>query len=129
VLPVAFAFDKLMARRNELTPDDRPGFPLNEPAAMLREPTAEVLMDGYFDSRLYFHMPSHYVPNLHDQGALERLRRLHIVLAVGEHDPFLDNNLHLSRHLRDKDVGHEFYIWQGRAHRPQWWKEMVRVYL
>jgi esterase/lipase superfamily enzyme len=51
---------------------------------------------------------------------LERLRWLHIVLAVGQYDPFLDNNLHLSRHLRDKCVGHELYIWQGRAHRPQW---------
>src|SRR5262249_25562370 len=63
------------------------------------------LLDGYFDNRVYYHMPSHYIPNLYDPDTLERLRRLHIVLAVGESDPFFDNNLHLSQHLRQKGVG------------------------
>jgi esterase/lipase superfamily enzyme len=87
------------------------------------------LLDGYFDSRVYFHMPSHYVPNLHDHALMERLRRIHIVLAVGEADPFFENNRHLSDHLRAKGIGHEFYVWQGRAHCPARWKQMVSLYL
>jgi esterase/lipase superfamily enzyme len=87
------------------------------------------LLDGYFDGLVYFHMPSHYVPNLHEHSVLTRLRRVHIVLAVGEADPFLENNRHLSGHLHAKGINHELHVWQGRAHRPERWKQMVRMYL
>jgi esterase/lipase superfamily enzyme len=87
------------------------------------------LLDGYFDELVYFHMPCQYVPNLSDAPLLSALRRLHIVLVVGQNDPFLSNNLHLAEHLRHKEIGHELHVWDGRAHRPCRWKEMVRLYL
>jgi esterase/lipase superfamily enzyme len=87
------------------------------------------LLDGYFDTQVYYHMPSQYVPNMADPALLERLRRLHIVFAVGEADPFVENNRHLSNHLWAKGVGHEFFVWKGRAHRPERWKQMVAMYL
>lgn len=87
------------------------------------------LLGGYYDDTVYFHMPSHYVPNLTDSEPLESLRRLHICLVVGKDDPFRPNNEHLSGHLWAKGIGHEFHLWEGRAHRPQHWREMVRLYL
>jgi esterase/lipase superfamily enzyme len=87
------------------------------------------LLDGYFDEAVYFNMPSQYIPNLRDYDFLIRLRNLHIVLVVGQDDPFLPNNRHLSEHLRRQGVPHEFHVWDGRAHKPRHWREMVRIYL
>jgi esterase/lipase superfamily enzyme len=87
------------------------------------------LLDGYFDEMVYYHMPSHYIPNLSDPKLLARLRWMHIVLAVGRDDPFLANNCHLSEHLKQRGVPHEFHLWDGRAHKAPYWREMVRLYL
>jgi esterase/lipase superfamily enzyme len=87
------------------------------------------LLGGYHDELVYFHMPSQYVPNLTDPWVLEPLRRLHVVLAVGEHDPFLGSNVHLAGQLAGRGVRAELHRWQGRAHKPCAWREMVRLYL
>jgi esterase/lipase superfamily enzyme len=97
----------------------------------LTEPLADFrgLLDGYYDDDVYFHMPSHYIPNLECPDELEALRRLHICLVVGRDDPFLPNNECLSRHLWAKGIGHEFHLWEGRAHKAAYWREMLRLYL
>jgi esterase/lipase superfamily enzyme len=86
------------------------------------------LLDGYFDETVYYNMPSHYVPNLSDQGLLAQMRRLHIVLVVGRDDPFLPNNQHLSEHLNQRGIPHEFHVWDGRAHKAPYCPEMARLY-
>jgi esterase/lipase superfamily enzyme len=97
----------------------------------LCEPIADFrgLFDGWYDDTIYYHMPSHYLPNLADERMLAKLRRMHIVLVVGREDPFLGNNEHLSREMWRKGVGHELHLWDGRAHCPRRWCEMVRLYL
>jgi esterase/lipase superfamily enzyme len=87
------------------------------------------LLDGYFDETVYFHMPSHYIPNLSDPRLVAQMRRLHITLVVGRDDPFLANNCHLSEHLNQRGIPHEFHIWDGRAHKPYHWRKMARLYL
>jgi len=87
------------------------------------------LLDGYYDDEVYFHTPSHYIPNLSDWGTIEALRRLHICLIVGCDDPFRGNNEQLSGQLWSKGIAHEFHLWAGRAHRPFHWREMLRLYL
>jgi esterase/lipase superfamily enzyme len=87
------------------------------------------LFDDYFDETIYFNMPSQYIPNLQDERLLAQLRRLHIILAVGERDPFLDNNRHLSGQLWCKGAPHEFHVWTGKAHCPVSWRQMVSLYL
>ena len=57
------------------------------------------------------------------------MRRLDIVLAVGKEDPFLGNNLYLSRILDDKSVGHHLHFWDGRAHRAGAWRKMAALYV
>jgi esterase/lipase superfamily enzyme len=87
------------------------------------------LFSGHYDTEIYFHMPSHYIPNVSDPALLHDLRSLDIRLAVGGSDDFFDSNHHLSNVLWDKGVWHAFDVWPGKAHQPQYWREMVTRYL
>lgn len=87
------------------------------------------LFSGHYDQDVYFITPNHFLPNLHDPGYLEPIRRLDITLAVGEHDPFHDSNHVLSRALAEKGISHRFHIWPGEAHRARFWREMLPKYL
>ena len=84
---------------------------------------------GYYDQDVYFITPNHFLPNLHDPGFLDPLRRMDITLAVGEHDPFHESNRVLSQSLAEKGVSHRFAVWPGEAHRARYWREMVQQYL
>ncbi|WGD30641.1 alpha/beta hydrolase-fold protein [Ancylobacter sp. WKF20] len=87
------------------------------------------LFDGYYDDTIYFHTPLHFLPNLACPWRLESLRRLDIVMTIGDADPFLDNNLRLSRLLAEKGVDHRLHIWTGRAHRAGAWRQMAPLYV
>jgi esterase/lipase superfamily enzyme len=87
------------------------------------------LFDGYHNQEVYFNMPRQYVANMHEHTVLEDMRKLTIILTIGQTDPFLRNNQDISRLLWDKGIAHEFYIWDGYAHRPRYWKKMVQLYL
>jgi esterase/lipase superfamily enzyme len=95
----------------------------------LRVEAFDDLFDGYYDEEVYFHTPTHFLPNLADGDRLEALRRMDVVLTVGADDPFLDNNLHLSRLLNEKGVPHQLHIWEGRAHRAGAWRRMAALYV
>ena len=86
------------------------------------------LFDGYYDERIYFHTPSHYLPQLGDENILAHLRRMDIVLVIGDDDPFCDNTRALSQALWDKGIWHALHFWWGRAHRFRHWRQMARVY-
>ncbi|TWF51980.1 esterase family protein [Neorhizobium alkalisoli] len=87
------------------------------------------LLDGHHDDRVYFHMPSQFLPGLGDSWQLDRLRQMDIVLTIGREDPFLDNNLHLARVLSEKGVRHQLHLWEGRAHRAGVWRKMAALYI
>jgi esterase/lipase superfamily enzyme len=87
------------------------------------------LFDGHYDDSIYFHTPSHYLPNLTDPGHLEPLRRIEINLAVGRDDPVADNNRHLEWTLREKGARVTLHLWPGEAHKPRYWRQMVSHYL
>jgi len=87
------------------------------------------LFDGYYSDDIYFHTPTHFLPGLACEWRLEKLRQLDIVLTVGKDDPFLDNNLRLSRLLDEKSVRHRLHFWDGRAHRARAWREMAPLYV
>ena len=87
------------------------------------------LFDGYYDDNLYYHMPTHFLPRLDSNWHLDKLRRMDIVLTIGNEDPFLDNNRHLSGVLAQKGVGHQFHVWDGRAHRAGAWRKMAALYI
>lgn len=87
------------------------------------------LFDGHYDEDIYFNMPCHFVPNLSDNGTLELLRRMDIVLVVGEEDLFCENNHQLSRALWEKGIWNALHIWHGEAHKPRHWGKMASLYI
>ena len=87
------------------------------------------LFDGYYDDDIYFHTPSHFLPNLTDKNQLNLLRKMDITLVIGKQDPFLHNNRELSDVLNRKGIKHKFYEWEGRAHQGQSWRQMAGLYI
>lgn len=87
------------------------------------------LLAGYYDPTVYFHTPLHFLPQLHDEGALAELRAMHIVLTIGECDPFRGSTEHLSSLLGRKQIEHELHVWSGRAHSARAWRKMAALYV
>lgn len=87
------------------------------------------LFDGYFSDTIYYNMPTRFIAMLSDKRILRRLRKLEIILVIGQEDSFLENNKELSSALKNLKVAHDFFIWNEEAHRPRYWREMVKLYL
>lgn len=87
------------------------------------------LFDGHYDENIYYHTPTHFLPNLGCDWRLEHLRRMDIVLTIGGEDPFLGNNRHLSDILHSKGIRHNLHVWDGRAHRGYYWRRMAPLYI
>ncbi|MFZ4624706.1 MAG: esterase family protein [Rhodoferax sp.] len=87
------------------------------------------LLGGYYDDNVYFHTPSHFLANLNCDWRLAHLRRMDIVMVVGNEDPFLHNNRQLSDILHAKGVHNQLHVWDGRAHRGQYWRHMASLYV
>ena len=87
------------------------------------------LFDGYYDENVYFHTPSHFLPQLNCETRLQQLRKIDMVFAIGKQDPFLQNNHQLSESLWSKGIKHTLYEWDGRAHRGNSWRKMAALYL
>jgi esterase/lipase superfamily enzyme len=85
--------------------------------------------DGHRNDTIYFNNPCAYIPNEHDQGRLEALRRMDIILVIGRDDPLCLNNQHLSGYLWDKGIWHSLRIWDGWAHDWPWWQQMIWLYI
>lgn len=87
------------------------------------------LFSGFYNDDVYFNTPSHFLPNLEHSDRLNQLRKMDIVLTIGKEDPFLENNLHMSRTLNNKGIEHRLHLWEGRAHRGYYWRRMAELYL
>lgn len=95
----------------------------------LRVESFDDLFEGHYDEEIFYRTPSHFLPGLADDGVLQHMRRREIVLTIGREDPFLDNNLALSRLLAAKNIGHQLHVWDGRAHRASAWRKMAALYV
>ena len=87
------------------------------------------LFDDYYAELVYFHTPSHFIPQLGDLCVLNQLRQMEIIFAIGAADPFVENNRALSYALWNKGIWNALYTWDGEAHRPRYWRRMVQFYL
>ncbi|MBS3963520.1 MAG: esterase family protein [Methylomonas sp.] len=87
------------------------------------------LFDGHYDDDIYFHTPSHFLPNMPEGRLLDGIRAMDITLAIGRDDPFLQNNRDLSRILHKKGAHAKLYEWDGRAHQGHYWRRMAPLYL
>ncbi len=87
------------------------------------------LLDGFYNEDVYFHTPNHFLPNLDCNLHLNHLRKIDIILTIGNEDPFLQNNKHLSSILRQKGINHQLIVWDGRAHSASYWRHMAAIYI
>jgi esterase/lipase superfamily enzyme len=87
------------------------------------------LFDGYHNQNIYFNIPHQFVANLHDDHILNAIRNMEIILAIGQTDPFLQNNQEFSELLWSKGIHNQLHIWDNYAHRARYWRQMVQLYL
>ncbi|WP_242691778.1 esterase family protein [Desertivirga arenae] len=86
------------------------------------------LFEGYWDESIYFNMPSQYLANLSDSKWISQLQHMEIILAMGKEDLFMENNLLLSSLLAERQINHSLYLWEGEAHKPWYWRQMLSIY-
>lgn len=87
------------------------------------------LFSGFYSEDIYFHTPTHFLPNLSCAQLLAQLKRVEIILTIGQEDPFLHNNQELSAILSAKGIFHQLIVWDGRAHSGRYWRKMAKLYL
>jgi esterase/lipase superfamily enzyme len=86
-------------------------------------------LGGYRDDNVYYNCPCLYLPNETNPGRLEQLRRLDIVIAVGQNDPNIANNRWFSEVLWGKSIWHALRLWDGWSHDWPYWQQMIRLYI
>jgi esterase/lipase superfamily enzyme len=92
-------------------------------------PHFQDLLEGYMDELVFWHQPTQYLKDLHKNEQMHRIiKKMEIIIAVGEQDAFLENNLLLDKILTEQGVEHIFQLWKGEAHKAQYWSKMVRMY-
>ncbi|MCW3093227.1 MAG: putative esterase [Ferruginibacter sp.] len=87
------------------------------------------LFDGYWDEEIYYNMPGQYVHNINSDEQVQALQNLDIIFVVGVQDAFLENNLQLSRSLREKNIVNTLHLLEGEAHKARYWGELMEFYL
>lgn len=87
------------------------------------------MTSGYSDPLVYAHDPSQYLLHASDPARLEALGRMDIVIATGEEDPFVGNNVYLSQLLWQKGIWHALRLWDGWSHDWPYWQQMIRQYI
>jgi esterase/lipase superfamily enzyme len=87
-------------------------------------------LDGYCDQDCYYHLPTHYLPNLVDSWYLDRFGANRFVFAAGLDDHCLTENQNLDQIMNAKGIKHEFYMWESQnSHDWPTWRRMVEQYL
>jgi esterase/lipase superfamily enzyme len=86
-------------------------------------------LSGHKDTAAYLRMPLEYLPNLADPWYLDKMRSQHILLAIGEHDFLLNQNVLLSKTLESKSIPSHLDVWAGYKHDWPAWKGMLRKHI
>lgn len=87
-------------------------------------------LDGYYDEDCYYHLPTHFLPNLIDPWYLDRYRANRFVFATGWDDHCLNENRNLDRIMNEKGIAHQFDVWDvENSHDWLTWRRMVAEYV
>ncbi|HEX7572042.1 MAG TPA: alpha/beta fold hydrolase, partial [Bacteroidota bacterium] len=86
---------------------------------------------GFYDSDCYFNNPVDYLPNLTDTWYIDLYRRkVSFVLATGERDVCLKDNIRLARMLDEKGIPRILDVWgDGAGHDWPWWRGMIAKFV
>lgn len=85
--------------------------------------------DGHYGQNVYALSPTHFIPQEHDWGRLEALRRQDIILVVGRDDSLRYSSENLSAVLWNKGIGNALRLWDGWSHDWPYWHQMIRLYV
>ena len=91
--------------------------------------TFKDLLGGATSEDIYYNMPTQFLANLNDPYILEQMQKLKVILAIGKEDAFLQNNLWMAQILNSKYIYNELHFWEGEAHKPFHWRQMLDLYL
>jgi len=84
---------------------------------------------NYYDDNCYFNNPVDYIPNLSDPWFFDHIRRMGIVLSVGEWDICLEENYNMSNLLNSKGIQHWFDLRRWAKHDWPLWRDVFPLYL
>jgi esterase/lipase superfamily enzyme len=86
---------------------------------------------GYYDSDCYFNNPVDFLPDLTDRWYLDLYRtKVSFILATGERDICLGDNVRLAHVLREKGVPVLLDVWgDGTGHDWPWWQRMIAKFV
>src|SRR5581483_4998520 len=87
-------------------------------------------LNGYYDDDCYFNCPPDYLQNLRDDWYLSKYRtKIKMVLATGEHDICLNENLRLAGIMNGRSIPHWLDLWRnGTGHDWPWWRQMAQKF-
>ena len=84
---------------------------------------------GYDDELVCQGNPYEYIRGINDDAQLEALRKLDLIIAIGQDDPAFQENEQFSKFLWERGVWHAFRVWDGWAHDWPYWQEMIQQYI
>ena len=84
---------------------------------------------GWLNSTAWQLNPVSFIPREHEAERLALLRRLDIILAIGESDSLARENHDFSAALWERGIGNALRIWKGWAHDWPDWRRMLTLYL
>ena len=87
-------------------------------------------MDGFTSNEFYFNNPVDYLPNLNDPWFLERYAKMRLILAVGDHDICLAENVRMKEILSKREISCWLDVWEGEEKHdwPLWQRMAVKFF-
>ena len=86
-------------------------------------------LSGYSDLGTYLHQPLAYLPDLHDPFFIDHIRNQTIILAIGDRDFLLNQNVQLEEALHAKGLPCILDLWHSHTHDWPAWREMIRKHI
>ena len=57
------------------------------------------------------------------------MRRMDIIIAIGQDDPMRGNSEYFSGRLWSRGIGNALRIWDGWSHDWPYWQRMIQTYI
>ena len=87
-------------------------------------------MDGFYSNEFYFNNPFDYLPNMRDTWFLERYAKMRFILAVGDHDIYLAENVRMKEILSKREISCRLDVWESEETHdwPLWQRMAVKFF-
>jgi esterase/lipase superfamily enzyme len=87
-------------------------------------------MNGFYSNDFYFNNPFDYLPNMSDTWFLERYAKMRLILAVGDRDVCLAENVRMKEILSKRDIPCWLDVWQSQEMYdwPLWQRMAVKFF-